>query len=86
MTHSIEHGNIEWDIVPISYSNAYKAAYCADGDGIVQVYATTKGRFKVSDQGDNAGYYDTLEQALNKAIRVLKKHYPAIYESVCFED
>lgn len=82
----LDYGNIEWYIVSVSYSNAYTHAYCADGDGIVQVYATARGRFKVSDQCTTAGYYDTLEEALDKAIKVLKKHYRAIYDSVCFED
>ncbi len=82
---SVEFGGIEWEAAPCSWNKhplhgkAIKS-YCSDGDGIVQVQEYTS-TFEVLDQCEPVGAFKTLEEALTKAIEVLRKDYPAIYEA-----
>lgn len=55
------------------------AVWCADGDGIVAVYANGD-YFEIREQGDVIIIYKTLDEALYFAEQLLLNDYPAIYE------
>jgi hypothetical protein len=82
------HDNIQWDIVPLEAFESLPHKkhgialrdYCADGDGFVVVRVYESGNHRVLDQGDYRGDYATLSAALDKATKVLKKDYRAIYD------
>lgn len=54
------------------------AVWCADGDGIVAVYANGV-YFDVREQGDHVATYIALDTALERAEQILHADYPAIY-------
>lgn len=78
-----KHAGIEWDVLLESPSSPYMREYCADGDGFVRVCQRAKGCFKgflVFDQLDYITKHDTLEDALDHAVQILKTNYSEIYD------
>jgi hypothetical protein len=91
--NTIQAHSIVWDVLNRSASDAKHRKhgaivniYCCDGDGIVQVYKYQDGVFSVFDQGTYRGKFSTLDEALGKAAKILKKDYQAIYEMFVIED
>jgi hypothetical protein len=89
---TIKAHDIEWDIIPLQergFNEPHKKhgnqlnSYCCDGEGIVQVYEYELGVFRVFDQLTYRGDYKSLNDALAKAVKILKKDYFAIYEMQC---
>lgn len=78
----MKHANLTWE-VRINPCHTDETpplkAYCADGDGIVTVYAWGD-RFTVEEQYEHVSTHDTLEGALDHAVRILADDYPEIYE------
>jgi hypothetical protein len=86
---TIEKAGIVWDVLhlqgrgfdmPHKKHGAQLRDYCCDGDGMVVVREYEDGVFRVLDQGDYRGDYSSFDDAITKAVKVLKKDYYAIYE------
>jgi hypothetical protein len=79
---TISVDGVAWEIFPGAPNvDDFKYAYCADGDGMVQVveHASGQYRFELLDQLEHCAYFDNLADALADATKYLAAQYRDIY-------
>jgi hypothetical protein len=85
---TINSSHLTWTIYPAASYEDCIESYCADGDGLVEIYKRLSGVYYAICHFSEApeGIFATLEEALAKGEQLLHKHFPEVYEEAMHWD